>query len=128
LSEEQPRRRTNDDQMADFFKLLEQMEKQQTAFQVETRSARINSLTATNCLRDSFVAFADADAVWKGRFEPYLVARVAEEKDDADFIKSRKLAWKARVYDTVFYGFLACVLFAMLNFSKAKEYLALALK
>jgi hypothetical protein len=126
--ESRPRRRANDDQMAEVFKLLEQMKKQQHEFQVETRGARINSLSATNCLRDSFVAFADADKAWKGRFEPYLVARVAEEKDEADFIKERRKAWKVKVYDGVFYGLLACIGFVLIKWGEAKTYIMAALK
>ena len=80
------------------------------------------------CLRESFINHSKADAEWKERFEPYLSAKLAEQKDDADFMRERKRAWKVKVYDSVFYAFLACAAFVLVNVQKAREFIVSALK
>ena len=93
---------------------------------IETRQYRadIRRITAElsrnqKCLHDSFLAYKLEDETWKRRFEPFLVAEIQDKEDRAKFIKDRKRAIAARVFDSLIYGGFIAMLYTLWNYRDA---------
>ena len=88
-------------------------------YRAEMRRAISEISRNQDCLHKSFLKYKDEDEAWKSRFEPFLVEEIQSKEDRQKFIKERKRAIAARVFDSLVYGGFIAAAYTLWNYRDA---------
>jgi hypothetical protein len=97
----------------------EKQEIETRQYRAEIRRAIAEVARNQDCLHKGFLAYKDEDEAWKARFEPFLVEEIQSKEDRQKFIKERKRAIAARVFDSLVYGGFIAAAYTLWNYRDA---------